>query len=231
MKKSVGKVLIILMLLLNTSCQKDRTETIEYNKDILNVYENEIKLLFGEIKVISKERLSNTFHGYTLIKTINYDEWQIEYTNLNLEVKQTQFNNRDDFISSMSEIIIEEITEEVIEVLELELSLFINYENAPENLNVIEDIAPEYYPVNLRFENLPDDLLIVVTPPENSVDDFKDSLIKLVEKIKDANIKAMLLLEGNDAYEMDHGVLVVNGKVIHKKISVIDAVEWIESNR
>ena len=44
------------------------------------------------------------------------------------------------------------------------------------------------------------------------------------------NIKNMLLLEGDDAYEMDHGVLVVNGIVIQEKILVEDAVKWVESD-
>lgn len=230
MKKSVGKFFIILVLFFNASCQKDEYQTIDYNKDFLIEYAEEIKLLFGEIRVISKERISETFHGYTLIKTIHYDVWHIEYTNLNQEIKQTQFYNRDDFISSMSGIIIEEITEEVNEVLDINMLLFINYENAPESLDKIEDIDPKYYPINLSFDNLPDDLLIVVTPPENKIEDFKDSMNEISNKIKDANIKNMLLLEGDDAYEMDQGVLVVDGTVIQEKISVKDAVKWIESD-
>lgn len=230
MKKSVGKLFIILVLFFNASCQEDRYKTIDYNKDFLIEYAEEIKLLFGEINVLSKERLSNTYRSYTLIKTINYDVWHIEYTNLNQEIKQTQFYNRDDFISSMSGIIIEEITEEVNEVLDIDMLLFINYENGPENLIKIDDIDPKFYPVNLRLDNLPDDLLIVVTPPENRVKDFNDLKSEIVNRIKDANIKNMLLLEGDDAYEMDHGVLVVNGMVIQEKISVKDAVKWIESD-
>lgn len=230
MKKSVGKLFIILVLFFNASCQKDQYKTIDYNKDFLIEYAEEIKLLFGEINVLSKERFTETYRSYTLIKTINYDVWHIEYTNLNQEIKQTQFYNRDDFISSISGIIIEEITEEVNEVLDIDMLFFINYENAPENLNSIEDIDPEYYPVNLSFDNLPDDLLIVVTPPENRVKDFSDLKSEIVDKIKNANIKNMLLLEGDDAYEMDHGVLVVDGTVIQEKISVEDAVKWIESD-
>lgn len=230
MKKSVGKLFIILVLFFNSSCQKDRYKTIDYNKDFLIEYAEDIKLLFGDIKVLSKERFTETYRSYTLIKTINYDVWHIEYTNLNQEIKQTQFYNRDDFISLMSGIIIEEISEEVFEVFDLDMLFFINYENAPESLNSIEDIDPKYYPVNLSFDNLPDDLLIVVTPPENRVKDFNELKSEIVNKIKDANIKTMLLLEGDDAYEMDHGVLVVDGTVIQEKISVEDAVKWIESD-
>lgn len=229
MKKWVGKLFIILVLFFNVSCQKDRYKTIEYNKDFLVEYAEEIKLLFGEINVLSKERFTETYRSYTLIKTINYDVWSIEYTNVNQDVKYTQFYNRDDFISLMSGIIIEEITEEVLEVFDLEMILFINYENGPENLDKIEDIDPKFYPINLSFDNLPDDLLIVITPPEDRVKDFDNELLKNIDKINTAKIKNMLLLEGDDAYEMDHGVLIVNGIVIQEKISVADAIKLIKS--
>ena len=41
----------------------------------------------------------------------------------------------------------------------------------------------------------------------------------------------MLLLEGTEAYQMDHGVFVIDGEVIHEKISVEDTLDWLESNR
>lgn len=205
--------------------------TIEYNRDFINEYKDEIEVLFGKISVINKERVSETFYGFNLTQTIHYDVWDIEYKNSYQELKYVQIKNRYDFISSLSEIILNEITVQVNNVLSVDMPLFVNYENAPENIDTIQDIDSRYYPVNLRLDNLPDDFLIIVSPYEDRVEDFKDSTNQIISKINDSNIKNMLLLEGDEAIQMDHGVLVIDGNVIDEKISIVDALKWIESNR
>lgn len=231
MNKWVGKILIILLFFLSTSCKNDEINTIEYNRDFINEYKDEIKLLFGEINVINKERVSETFYGYTITQTIQYDVWDIEYKNSYQELKYIQLKNRYDFISSLSEIILNEITVQVIKVLNIDIPLSVYYENAPENIDTIKDIDSRYYPVNLSIDNLPADFLIIVSPYEDKVDDFKDSINYMIGKINNSNIKNVLLLEGNEAIQMDHGVLVIDGEVKYEKISVEDALKWIESNR
>ncbi|NTW90379.1 MAG: hypothetical protein HGA35_00240 [Erysipelotrichaceae bacterium] len=231
MNKWVGKILIILLIFLCTSCKNDEINTIEYNRDFINEYKDEIKLLFGEINVINKERVSETFYGYTITQTIQYDVWDIEYKNSYQELKYIQLKNRYDFISSLSEIILNEITVQVIKVLNIDIPLSVYYENAPENIDTIKDIDSRYYPVNLSIDNLPADFLIIVSPYEDKVDDFKDSINYMIGKINNSNIKNVLLLEGNEAIQMDHGVLVIDGEVKYEKISVEDALKWIESNR
>lgn len=231
MIKWVGKILIILLLFLSTSCKKVETEIIEYKQDFINEYNNEIKLLFGQINVINKERVSETFYGYTLIKTIHYDVWDIEYINSYQELEYIQFKNRYDFMSSVNEIIHLEMTSLVSKALNVDMPLFIYFENAPENIDTIQDIDSRYYPVNLRLDNLPNDFLIIVSPYEDRVKDFKDSMDEIVNKIKDLNLMNVLLLEGDEATQMDHGVFVIDGDVINEKISVEDAMKWIESNR
>lgn len=231
MTKWMGKILIILIIFLSSSCKKDEMNTIEYNRDFINEYKDEIEVLFGKISVINKERVSETFYGFNLTQIIHYDVWDIEYKNSYQELKYVQIKNRYDFISSLSEIILNEITVQVNNVLSVDMPLFVNYENAPENIDTIQDIDSRYYPVNLRLDNLPDDFLIIVSPYEDRVDDFKDSINQIISKINDSNIKNMLLLEGDEATQMDHGVLVIDGNVIDEKISIVDALKWIESNR
>lgn len=231
MTKWVGKILIILLVFLSTSCKNDEINTIEYNRDFIYEYNKEIELLFGKITVIKKERVSETFYGYNLTQTIQYDVWDIEYKNRYQELKYVQFKNRYDFISSLSEVILNEITVLVNKVLNSDIPLLVYYENAPENLDTIQDIDPKYYPVNLSIDNLPADFLVIVSPYEDKVDDFKDSINYMIGKINDSNIKNVLLLEGDDATQMDHGVLVIDGEVIEEKISIEDALKWIESKR
>lgn len=95
----------------------------------------------------------------------------------------------------------------------------------------LDDIDPRYYPVNLSLDNLPDNLLIVIRPRGDKVKEFNETLELVIEKINHVKVKNVLLLYGNDAYQMDHGVLVIDGEVINEKISVEDAMDWIESNR
>lgn len=108
MIKSVGKILFICLILLNVSCQNKRVNVVEYEIDFLEEYKDEIKLLFGEVKELSQERVSETFYGYNLTQTINYDVWEIEYINDNQEFNYTILKNKYDFVSSMGEIIYEE---------------------------------------------------------------------------------------------------------------------------
>lgn len=231
MIKSVGKILFICLILLNVSCQNKRVNVVEYEIDFLEEYKDEIKLLFGEVKELSQERVSETFYGYNLTQTINYDVWEIEYINDNQEFNYTILKNKYDFVSSMGEIIYEETKEEIIDKLALDQDVVINFENGFDGYESLDDIDPRYYPVNLSLDNLPDNLLIVIRPRGDKVKEFNETLELVIEKINHVKVKNVLLLYGNDAYQMDHGVLVIDGEVINEKISVEDALKWIESNR
>lgn len=230
MTKWMGKILIILLIFLSTSC-KNRVTEIEFNSDFIDIYDKEIYQLLGEIKILNKERVSETFYGYNLTQTIHYDVWEIEYKKVNQELNRTIFKNRYDFISSLGEVIVNEMTEEVIEKLDLDPDNSVNFENGIEGYETLNDIDSRYYPVNLRLDELPDDLLIVISPREDQVKEFNESLLDIIDKINYIQINNVLLLYGNDAYQMDQGIFVSDGVVIDKKISVEDALKWIESNR
>ncbi len=230
MTKWMGKILIILLIFLSTSC-KNRVTEIEFNSDFIDIYDKEIYQLLGEIKILNKERVSETFYGYNLTQTIHYDVWEIEYKKVNQELNRTIFKNRYDFISSLGEVIVNEMTEEVIEKLDLDPDNSDNFENGIEGYETLNDIDSRYYPVNLRLDELPDDLLIVISPREDQVKDFNESLLDIIDKINYIQINNVLLLYGDDAYQMDQGIFVTDGVVIDKKISVEDALKWIESNR
>ena len=210
-----------------------RNETIEYNEDFISIYEDEIKLLLGEIRVLSKEKVSEVFYGYDLTQNIYYDVWKIEYKNFKQEIKYTEFKNRNDFTSSIAEIIYDEMIESIIDELDLDIDsdVLINFENGFDDYEYLADIDSRYYPVNLRLDNLPDELLIVIQPREDKVKEFNESLSDVIDKINRAQIRNVLLLFGNDAYQMDYGILVVDGIVVHEKISVEDSLKWIQSNR
>lgn len=227
----MGKLLTICIVLFSSSCQNLRNETIEYNEDFISIYEDEIKLLLGEIRVLSKEKVSEVFYGYDLTQNIYYDVWKIEYKNFKQEIKYTEFKNRNDFTSSIAEIIYDEMIESIIDELDIDSDVLINFENGFDDYEYLADIDSRYYPVNLRLDNLPDELLIVIQPREDKVKEFNESLSDVIDKINRAQIRNVLLLFGNDAYQMDYGILVVDGIVVHEKISVEDSLKWIQSNR
>ena len=225
------KLLIICIVLFSSSCQNLRNETIEYKEDFISIYEDEIKLLLGEIRVLSKEKVSEVFYGYDLTQNIYFDVWEIEYKNFKQEINYTEFKNRNDFTSSIAEIIYDEMIESIIDELDLDSDVLINFENSFDGYESLDDINSRYYPVNLRLDNLPDELLIVIQPRGDKVKEFNELLSDVIDKINRAQIKNVLLLFGNDAYQMDYGILVMDGIVVHEKISVEDSLKWIQSNR
>ena len=231
MIKSVGKILFICLILLSASCQNNRVEVVEYKIDFLEEYTDEIKLLLGEVIVVNKDRVSETFYGTNLTQNIVYDVWEIEYKNVNREINDTVFKNRYDFTSSLDDIIYDEMIEDVINELGLDSLVMINFENGFDGYEKLEDIDPRYYPVNLKLNDLPDELLIVISPREDKVKEFNEALVDVIEEINRVQIKNVLLLYGDDAYQMDHGKLVIDGVVVQEKISVEDSLKWIESNR
>ena len=231
MKKWMEKLLIICIVLFSSSCQNLRNETIEYKEDFISIYEDEIKLLLGEIRVLSKEKVSEVFYGYDLTQNIYFDVWEIEYKNFKQEINYTEFKNRNDFTSSIAEIIYDEMIESIIGELDLDSDVLINFENSFDGYESLDDINSRYYPVNLRLDNLPDELLIVIQPREDKVKEFNELLSDVIDKINRAQIRNVLLLFGNDAYQMDYGILVMDGIVVHEKISVEDSLKWIQSNR
>ena len=231
MIKSVGKILFICLILLSASCQNNRVEVVEYKIDFLEEYTDEIKLLIGEVIVVNKDRVSETFYGTNLTQNIVYDVWKIEYKNVNQEINYTVFKNRYDFTSSLDDIIYDEMIEDVINELGLDSLVMINFENGFDGYEKLEDIDPRYYPVNLKLNDLPDELLIVISPREDKVKEFNEALVDVIEEINRVQIKNVLLLYGDDAYQMDHGKLVIDGVVVQEKISVEDSLKWIESNR
>lgn len=231
MIKSVGKILFICLILLSASCQNNRVEVVEYKIDFLEEYKDEIKLLLGKVIVVNKDRVSETFYGTNLTQNIVYDVWKIEYKNVNQEINYTVFKNRYDFTSSLDDIIYDEMIEDVINELGLDSLVMINFENGFDRYEKLEDIDPRYYPVNLKLNDLPDELLIVISPREDKVKEFNEALVDVIEEINRVQIKNVLLLYGDDAYQMDHGKLVIDGVVVQEKISVEDSLKWIESNR
>lgn len=231
MKKWMGKLLTICIVLFSSSCQNFRNETIEYNEDFILIYEDEINLLFGEIRVLSKEKVSEVFYGYDLTQNIYYDVWEIEYKNFKQEINYTEFKNRNDFTSSIAEIIYDEIIESIIDELDLDSDVLISFENGFDGYEYLADIDPRYYPINLRLDNLPDEFLIVISPREDKVKEFNEAIVDVIEEINRAQIKNVLLLYGNDAYQMDHGILVIDGMLVREKITLDDSLKWIESNR
>lgn len=189
MIKSVGKILFICLILLSASCQNNRVEVVEFKIDFLEEYTDDIKLLIGEVRVLSKERVSETFYGTNLTQNIVYDVWEIEYKNVNQEINYTVFKNRYDFTSSLDDIIYGEMIEDVIDELGLDPQVMINFENGFDGYEKLEDIDPRYYPVNLKLNDLPDELLIVISPKEDKVKEFNEALVDVVEEINTEFLK------------------------------------------
>lgn len=232
MKKWVGFISIVLIVILFLFYQSDKEKHFIYDSNIMTVNKDDIKALFGDIQTINQELKTDTFKSLNLIHKLTYTVWSIEYSTNQGIVNQIQLDNKSNFFSQMYLIIIEALSKDIIQsIIPNNIESVINYENLDLDIQNINDIPLNLYPINIQLNELPTELLIVVSPREDMVDIFKAAKDEIIFGIKEKNIKNVLLLEGNEAYQMDRGVFVIDGEVINEKISVEDALKWIESNR
>jgi len=232
MKKWVGFIIVVLIAILFLFYQRDKEKHFIYDSNIITIYQDDIKTLFGDIEIINQEVKTEQFRSINLTREITYTIWNIEYkTNQGL-VKQFQLDNKSDLLSQMNLIIIEALIKNITQsIIPNNIEPIINFENLDLDIQNINDIPLNLYPINTQLNELPDDLLIVVSPKEDMVNVFKVAKDEMIFKIKEKKLKNVLLLEGTKAFQMDHGVFVIDGEVIHEKISVEDALDWLESNR
>lgn len=232
MKKWVGFIIVVLIAILFLFYQRDKEKHFIYDSNIITIYQDDIKTLFGDIEIVNQEVKTEQFKSMNLTREITYTIWNIEYkTNQGL-VKQFQLDNKSDLLSQMNLIIIEALIKDITQsIIPNNIEPIINFENLDLDIQNINDIPLNLYPINIQLNELPDDLLIVVSPRGDMVDVFKLAKDEMIFKIEEKKLKNVLLLEGTEAYQMDHGVFVIDGEVIHEKISVEDALDWLESNR
>lgn len=232
MKKWVGFIIVVLIAILFLFYQSDKENHFIYDSNIITIYQDDIKTLFGDIEIVNQEVKTEQFKSMNLTREITYTIWNIEYkTNQGL-VKQFQLDNKSDLLSQMNLIIIEALIKDITQsIIPNNIEPIINFENLDLDIQNINDIPLNLYPINIQLNELPDDLLIVVSPRGDMVDVFKLAKDEMIFKIEEKKLKNVLLLEGTEAYQMDHGVFVIDGEVIHEKISVEDALDWLESNR
>ncbi len=232
MKKWVGFIIVVLIAILFLFYQSDKENHFIYDSNIITIYQDDIKTLFGDIEIVNQEVKTEQFKSMNLTREITYTIWNIEYkTNQGL-VKQFQLDNKSDLLSQMNLIIIEALIKDMTQsIIPNNIELIINFENLDLDIQNINDIPLNLYPINIQLNELPNDLLIVVSPREDMVDVFKVAKDEIIFRINEKKLKNVLLLEGTEAYQMDHGVFVIDGEVIHEKISVEDALDWLESNR
>lgn len=232
MKKWVGFIIVVLIAILFLFYQSDKENHFIYDSNIITIYQDDIKTLFGDIEIVNQEVKTEQFRSMNLTREIIYTIWNIEYkTNQGL-VKQFQLDNKSDLLSQMNLIIIEALIKDITQsIIPNNIEPIINFENLDLDIQNINDIPLNLYPINIQLNELPDDLLIVVSPRGDMVNVFKVAKDEMIFKIKEKKLKNVLLLEGTEAYQMDHGVFVIDGEVIHEKISVEDGLDWLESNR
>lgn len=232
MKKWVGLISVFLMMILFLLYQGDKENHFTYDSNIMTIYHDDIKTLFGDIKIINQEVKTDSFKSLNLIEKLTYTVWTIEYSTNQGKVNQIQLDNKSDLYSQMLLIINETLSKEIVQsIIPDRIETVINYENLEMDIHNIIDITLNLYPINIQLNTLPDKLLIVVSPREDMDDLFKDVKDEIIDKIKDNNIKNVLLLEGTDAYQIDYGVFVIDGDVVYENVSVEDALKWIELNR
>lgn len=232
MKKWVGFIIVVLIAILFLFYQSDKEKHFIYDSNIITIYQDDIKTLFGDIEIVNQEVKTEQFKSMNLYREITYTIWNIEYkTNQGL-VKQFQLDNKSDLLSQMNLIIIEALIKDITQsIIPNNIEPIINFENLDLDIQNINDIPLNLYPINIQLNELPDDLLIVVSPRGDMVNVFKVAKDEIIFRINEKKLKNVLLLEGTEAYQMDHGVFVIDGEVIHEKISVDDALDWLESNR
>lgn len=232
MKKWVGLISVFLMMILFLLYQGDKENHFTYDSNIMTIYHDDIKTLFGDIKIINQEVKTDSFKSLNLIEKLTYTVWTLEYSTNQGKVNRIQLDNKSDLYSQMLLIINETLSKEIVQsIIPDRIETVINYENLEMDIHNNIDIPLNLYPINIQLNTLPDKLLIVVSPREDMVDLFKDVKDEIIDKIKGNNIKNVLLLEGTDAYQIDYGVFVIDGDVVYENVSVEDAVEWIELNR
>ena len=232
MKKWVGFIIVVLIAILFLFYQSDKENHFIYDSNIITIYQDDIKTLFGDIEIVNQEVKTEQFRSMNLTREIIYTIWNIEYkTNQGL-VKQFQLDNKSDLLSQMNLIIIEALIKDMTQsIIPNNIEPIINFENLDLDIQNINDIPLNLYPINIHLNELPNDLLIVVSPRGDMVNVFKVAKDEIIFRINEKKLKNVLLLEGTEAYQMDHGVFVIDGEVIHEKISVEDALDWLESNR
>lgn len=232
MKKWVGFIIVVLIAILFLFYQSDKENHFIYDSNIITIYQDDIKTLFGDIEIVNQEVKTEQFRSMNLTREIIYTIWNIEYkTNQGL-VKQFQLDNKSDLLSQMNLIIIEALIKDMTQsIIPNNIEPLINFENLDLDIQNINDIPLNLYPINIHLNELPNDLLIVVSPRGDMVNVFKVAKDEIIFRINEKKLKNVLLLEGTEAYQMDHGVFVIDGEVIHEKISVEDALDWLESNR
>lgn len=232
MKKWVGLISIILIVILFLLYQEDKENHFKYDSNIMMIHQKDIQTLFGDIVIVNEEVKTDSFKSMDLTRKITYTIWTIEYKTNQGFNKQVQIDNKSDLFVQMKTIIIESLSKEIIQtIIPDHIEPVIDYENLDLEILNIYDIPLNLYPINIQLDELPDELLIVISPRGDNLNQFRDAKDEIINNIKERNIKNVLLLEGIDAYQLDHGVFVMDGEVIHEKISVEDALEWIEANR
>jgi len=232
MKKWVGFISIILIMILFLLYQGDKENHFIYDTDIVLIHQEDIKTLFGDFEIVNQEDKTESFKSMDLTRKFTNTIWTIEYRSKLGLVNQFQLDNKSDLFSQLQWIIIEVLNKNILHsIIPNHIESMINYENLDLDIHNINDIPLNLYPINIQLNELPDELLIVFSPRGDRVDKFRDAKGEIIDKIKAKMLKNVLLLEGTDAYQMDHGVFVIDGEVKYEKISIEEALEWIELNR
>ena len=229
MKKWVGFIIVVLIVILFLFYQSDKENHFIYDSNIITIYQDDIKTLFGDIEIVNQEVKTEQFRSMNLTREITYTIWNIEYKTNQGIVKQFQLDNKSDLLSQMNLIIIETLIKDMTQsIIPNNIEPIINFENLDMDIQNINDIPLNLYPINIQLNELPDDLLIVVSPRGDMVDVFKLAKDEIIFKIKEKKLKNVLLLEGTEAYQIDYGVFVIDGDVVYENISVEDALDWLE---
>jgi len=82
MKKSLIIIFILLLSIFTVACSRNETETYTFDKDYIELYNVELTQVFGEYRILSKERIT-TIPTKSYNKTITkvYAKFEIAFTN------------------------------------------------------------------------------------------------------------------------------------------------------
>jgi len=233
MKKTLIIIFFLLLSIFSVACSRNEAETYTFDKDYIELYNTELTQVFGEYRILSKERITSIpTKSYNKTITKVYDEWEIEFTNSHQITRSYRINNVNDIISQIKIIILDNLEQDIFDNIQWKFKApFIQFENGFYQYETINEIPNEYYPINLEYIKLPKELLTVIIINPKDLQDYRYHIDSLIEDIHTLNLYNVLILNEDEAYYMSHGLFYHDQKLVSSSIKVEDTLKWINDNQ
>jgi len=233
MKKLLILLIIVLVSIFTVACSKNDTVTYTFDKDYIELYNAELTQVFGEYRILSKERITSIpTKSYNKTITKVYDEWEIEFINSHQDARTYRINNVNDIVSQIKLIILDNLEQDIFKNVQWKFKEpFIQFENGFDQVETIDEIPKEFFPINLVFSNLPKALLTVIIINPKDLQDYRYNIDSLTQDMNTLTLRNVLILYEDEAYYMSHGLFYHDQKLVSSSIKVEDTLKWINDNQ